>query len=63
MENEIRLPDGSHSVLHIQDYFEYIGVKHEAVAHNPQIYIDIKWEMDPHLKLKYGIISKFLRLK
>ena len=36
------LPDGSFSVSDIQDYFEYIIKKHEAIADNPpvQIYVN-----------------------
>ena len=29
------LPDGSYSVLDIQDYFQYIIKKHETVTDNP----------------------------
>ena len=36
------MPDGSYSVSDIQDYFEYIIKKHEAIADNPpvQIYVN-----------------------
>ena len=36
---EFELPDGSYSVSHIQNYFEYILKKHETVADNPSIRI------------------------
>ena len=36
---EFDLPDGSYSVSDIQDYFEYIIKKHEAVTDNPSIRI------------------------
>ena len=36
MWNEkLELPDGSYSVSDIQDYFQYIIKKHEAVTDNP----------------------------
>ena len=40
---EFELPDGSYSVSHIQDYFEYIIKKYEAVTDNPSLmtYVNI----------------------
>ena len=40
--DEFNLPDGSYAVSDIQDYFEYIIKKHEAIANNPpvQIYVN-----------------------
>ena len=38
---EFYLPDESYSVSDIQDYFEYIIRKHEAVTDNPSIMIYI----------------------
>ena len=38
---ESELIDGSHSVLDIQDYFEYTLKKHEIVTDNPSIRIYI----------------------
>ena len=40
--DEFNLPDGPYSVSDIQDYFEYIIKKHEAIANNPpvQIYVN-----------------------
>ena len=36
MWNEkFELPDGSNSVSHIQDYFDYIIKKHQTVTENP----------------------------
>ena len=33
------LPDGSYSIAYIQDYFEFIIVKHETLTENPPIQI------------------------
>ena len=33
------LPDGSHSISNIQDYFEFIIKKHETLTENPPIQI------------------------
>ena len=57
---KFELPDGSQSVLDIQDYFEYILKKHEKVTENPsiRIYID-KIENRIISKIKRDIISKF----
>ena len=33
------MPDGSYSISHIQDYFEFIIKKHETFAENPPIQI------------------------
>ena len=40
--DEFDLPDGSYSIPDIQDDFEYIIKKHEAIANNPpvQIYVN-----------------------
>ena len=56
---KFELPDGSYSVLDIQDYFEYILKKHEKVTENPsiRIYID-KTENRIISKIKRDIISK-----
>ena len=35
----LNLPDGSYSIANIQDYFEFIIKKHEALTENPQIQI------------------------
>ena len=45
------MPDGSHSVSHIQDYFEYIIKKHETIADNPQVQIYVN-------KIKNRIVFK-----
>ena len=39
---EFELPDGSYSVLDIQDYFKYIFKKNETVTDNPSIMIYIE---------------------
>ena len=49
--DEINLPDGSYSVSHIQDYFEYIIKKHETIADNPPVQIYVN-------KIKNRIIFK-----
>ena len=33
------LPDGSYSIVDIQDYFEFIIKKHETLAENPPVQI------------------------
>ena len=38
---EFELPDGSYTISDIQDYFEYILKKHEAVADNPSIKLHV----------------------
>ena len=35
----VHLPDGSYSIANIQDYFEFIIKKHEALTENPKIQI------------------------
>ena len=35
------LPDGSYSASDIQDYFEHIIKKHETIADNPPVQIDV----------------------
>ena len=37
--DESNLPNGSHSVSDIQDYFEYIIKKHETIAEKPPVQI------------------------
>ena len=37
--DEFDLPDGSHSIADIQDYFEFIIRKHETLAENPPVQI------------------------
>ena len=39
MEKIFEFPDGSYSVSDIQDYFEYIILKHDAVTDNTPIRI------------------------
>ena len=53
--DEFNLSDGSYSVSDIQDYFEYIVKKHEAVADNSsaQIYVT-KIKSIIFLKIKTG---------
>ena len=42
MWKKIELHEGLYSASHIQDYFEYIIKKHEAVADNHPIIISVK---------------------
>ena len=37
MNDEVELPDGSHSVSDIQDYIKYIIRKHETLTKIPRI--------------------------
>ena len=58
--DEFELPDGSYSVLDIQDYFEYILKKHEESVDKPSIQICVnKIEIGLYLKLKMGIVLNF----
>ena len=58
---EFQLPDGSYSVSDIQDYFEYILIKHEAVTNNPSIRIYInKIENRITFKIKTGYYQELL---
>ena len=49
--DEFNLPDGSYSVSDIQDYFEYIIKKHEAISNNPPVQIFVN-------KIKNRIVFK-----
>ena len=53
--DEFDLPDGSNSISDIQDCFNYIIKKHEAIANNPpvQLYVN-KIENRTVLKIKTG---------
>ena len=52
---EFELPDGSYSISHVQDYFEYILKKHGEKAVNPSIKIYInKTENRITFKIKTG---------
>ena len=58
---EFELSDGSYSVSDIQDNFEYILKKHEAVTGNPSIRIYInKIENRVTFKVKTGYYLKLL---
>ena len=57
---EFEIPDGSYSISHIQDYFEYILKQHGEKTNNPSIRICVnKTKIEWHLKLKQDIISNF----
>ena len=59
--DEFELPDGSYSVLDIQDYFEYIFVKHEENTDIPSIRIYVnKIENRITFKLKTAHYLKIL---
>ena len=54
------LPNGSYSISNIQDYFEYILMKHSENIDNPSIKIYVKkMKIGLHLKLKKDIILNF----
>ena len=58
---QFELPDGSYSVLDIQDYFEHILKKHETVTDNPSIMIYVnKTENIIMFKIKTGHYLKLL---
>ena len=53
--DEFELPDGSYSILDIQDYFEYILKKHSENVDNPSIKIYVnKIENRITFKIKRG---------
>ena len=55
------LPDGSYSIADIQEYFEFIIKKHEALTENPQIQIyPNKIKNRIVLKIKTGYKLKLL---
>ena len=61
MNEESELPDGSYSVLDIQDYFEYIIKKHETFTDNPQIRINLnKIDYRITFKIKTGYYLQLL---
>ena len=39
--DEFNLPDGSYSVSDIQDHFEYVIKKHETIADNASVQINV----------------------
>ena len=41
-DEEFKLPDGSNSVLGIQDYFEYVLKKHEESVDKPSVQIYVR---------------------
>ena len=49
--DEFHLPDGSYSVSDIEDYFKYIIKKHETIADNSAVQIDVN-------KIKNRIVFK-----
>ena len=61
---EFELPDGSYSVLDIQDYFEYILKKHSESVDNPSIKIYVnKIENRITFKIKNGYYLELLTPK
>ena len=61
MNEEFKLSHGSYSVSDIQDYFEYIFKKHEAVTDNPSIRIYInRIENRVIFKIKTGYYLELL---
>ena len=58
---EFELPDGSYSVSDIQNYFDYIIKKHEAVTDNPSVRIYAnKIENRIMFKIKTGCYLELL---
>ena len=59
--DKFEMPDGSYSVSHIQDYFEYIFKKHGENINNQSvtIYINKKLKTESPLILKQDIILAF----
>ena len=58
---EFELPDGSYSILDIQDYFEYILKRHSESVDNPQIRIYVnKIENRITFKVKSGYYLELL---
>ena len=56
--DEFELPDGSYSILDIQDYFEYSLKKHSKNVDNPPIRIYVnKIENTITFKIKKWILS------
>ena len=62
--DEFDLPNGSYSILDIQDYFEYIIKKHETIVDNPpvQIYVN-KIKNRIIFKIKTGYKLQLLSLE
>ena len=59
--DEFELPDGSYSILDIQDYFEYILKKHSENVDNPSIRIYVnKIENRITFKIKNGYYRELL---
>ena len=55
------LPDGSYSVSDINDYFEYIIKKYEAMTDNLQIRIyEIRLKNEVTFRIKTGYYLKFI---
>ena len=62
--DEFDLPDGSYSISDIQDYFEYIIKKHEAIPENSPIQIyPNKIKNTIVFKIKTGYKLELLSLK
>ena len=62
--DEFELPDGSHSISDIQDYFEYILKKHRESVDNPSIRIYVnKIENRIKFKIKNGYYFELLTLE
>ena len=59
--DEFYLPNGSYSIAHIQDYFEFIMEKHETLTGNPTIQIyPTKIKNKIAFKIKTGYKLKLL---
>ena len=63
-KNNFDLPDGSYSIVDIQDYFEFIIKKHETLTENPPIQIcPSKIKNSIVFKIKTGYKLEFLTLE
>ena len=54
------LPDGSYSIVYIQDYFEFIIKKHETLTENPSVQIYVNRTKNRIFKIKTGYKSELL---
>ena len=57
--DEFELPDGSYSILDIQDYFEYILQKHSESVDNPSIRIYVN-KIENRITFKNGYYLELL---
>ena len=63
MNEKFVLPDGSHRVSHIQDYFEYFTKNYETLTDNSPLRIISKIENRITLRIKSGYYCELLTLE